>query len=75
METGDDKYIDFESSSFRELTQSQSLIWVGQQINPDAPMYNMALRFDIYCNLDVPRFQEAFQTVVNESVVFWQCHD
>ena len=47
-----------------ELTKSQTMIWAGQQLAPNAPLYNMALRFDIHAAIDVPRFRKAFQQVV-----------
>jgi amino acid adenylation domain-containing protein len=47
------------------LTRSQLLIWTGQRLNPEAPLYNMAMAFDLSGNIDVAYFNEAFQTLVN----------
>ena len=46
------------------LTQSQSLIWAGQQLHPDDPLYNMVLAFRIAGPVDVPAFQSAFSELV-----------
>ena len=51
----------FERSN---LTNSQFLIWMGQALRPETPLYNMALSFEIRIQLDVERFSRAFQTVV-----------
>ncbi len=60
------------------LTRSQSLIWAGQKIEPEAPLYNMALRFDIFAALDEDRFQLAFQKLVDDSDamrIFFECDE
>ncbi len=46
------------------LTTSQLYIWMGQQLRPDLPLYNMALSFTIEEALSPVRFQEAFDTLV-----------
>ena len=46
-----------ESTAWAELTHSQTQIWVGQQLHPQSPLYNMAfafifeaeLRSDLFC--------------------------
>ncbi|MCB0277281.1 MAG: hypothetical protein KDI06_20875, partial [Calditrichaeota bacterium] len=54
----------FERSN---LTHSQFLIWTGQKLNPDVPLYNMALAFRIRGELDREAFREAFQMLVDRS--------
>lgn len=46
------------------LTRSQLLLWMGQQFDPDAPLYNMAMTFDIDGPVDVDAFRRAFDAVV-----------
>ncbi len=43
------------------------MIWTGQQLDPDSPLYNMALRFDLLGAIDPTRFERAFQSVVDRS--------
>lgn len=49
-----------------DLTDSQMKIWSGQLMNPDKPLYNMAFTFKIKGEINVARFKEAFQRVVDE---------
>ena len=49
------------------LTQSQLLLWTGQKLSPESPLYNMVLTFEIQGELDVLRFQTAFQQLINQS--------
>ena len=44
-----------------ELTQSQSLMWIGQKLNPKSPLYNVAYSFDISGEINIENFQKAFQ--------------
>lgn len=46
------------------LTQAQRLIWTGQQLDPDAPLYNMSLSFRISGPVDPLLFQTAFDNLV-----------
>lgn len=48
------------------LTRSQYLIWAGQMLSPEAPLYNMPFRFDLYGKVDPERFRTAFQRLVLE---------
>ncbi|MEM8907617.1 MAG: amino acid adenylation domain-containing protein, partial [Bacteroidota bacterium] len=48
------------------LTQSQLLLWMGQQINPDAPLYNMALAFELQGVIQAQAFQKAFKVLVDQ---------
>ncbi len=50
------------------LTQSQYLIWLGQALRPDTPLYNMCHTFEIDGELDVELFAAAFRDLV-------ACHD
>ena len=52
-----------------DLTQSQSLIWTGQQINNESPMYNMAFTFEIDGVIDISVFKEAFAALIVRSDV------
>lgn len=54
-------------SSSSNLTQSQLLIWTGQLLNPDAPLYNMALAFSMKGALDTHHFQLALQALIDRS--------
>ncbi|MBL4709767.1 MAG: amino acid adenylation domain-containing protein [Flavobacteriales bacterium] len=47
-----------------ELTQSQTLIWTGQLLNPEVPLYNMALTFELNGEIDSSHFQAAFDKLV-----------
>ncbi len=49
------------------LTTSQLMLWLGQKLNPQAPLYNMVLAFTIDGQINPLLFQQAFQTVVNSS--------
>lgn len=50
------------------LTRNQLLIWVGQQLHPDLPLYNnSAYTFAISSEIDRAHFQKAFQTLINSS--------
>ena len=52
----------FERSN---LTRSQFLIWLGQTLSPDAPLYNMIVTFAFDGAIDPAVFQRAFQTAVD----------
>lgn len=49
-----------------ELTNSQHLIWIGQSLNPDQPLYNMAMCFEFSGSINVDKFQEAFRVLVRQ---------
>jgi len=48
----------------KPLTESQLLLWTGQQIHPDVPLYNMIFTFEISGEIDVMAFQKAFAELV-----------
>lgn len=52
-----------------ELTQSQLLLWSGQMLLPDSPMYNMAMRFDLAGELEPIAFEEAFEKLIEKNDV------
>ena len=54
-------------STGSNLTQSQLLLWTGQKLSPDAPLYNMVLTFEIQGAIDVSRFQLAFRHLIGQS--------
>lgn len=49
------------------LTNTQFLIWLGQQLNPEAPLYNMIVTFDFEGSIDLAAFRHAFQETVDNS--------
>ena len=49
------------------LTKNQLLIWVGQQLQPDVPLYNLAVTFTMGSGVDRDHLQKAFQTLVNST--------
>lgn len=48
------------------LTNSQRLIWTGQQLSPGQPVYNMALAFELLGVIDTRRFQQAFRILIEQ---------
>ena len=46
------------------LRPNQAAIWTGQRLAGEAPLYNMAMRFDIFGPVDPNRFAQAFDAVV-----------
>ena len=51
--------------SLHGLTESQTMIWTGQTLQANEPLYNMVLRFDIEGAIDSRLFQQAFQKLVD----------
>ncbi len=49
------------------LTRSQFLIWTGQQLHPDTPLYNMVMTFTIRGALRVEAFETAFENLVEQT--------
>lgn len=49
------------------LSWSQRLLWTGQRLHPDSPLYNMVLAFEIAGEVDAERFQAAFRSVVHRA--------
>lgn len=49
------------------LTSDQLLIWAGQKLQPETPLYNVPVVFHIAGNVDRRHFQRAFQTLLESS--------
>ena len=49
------------------LTQTQLLIWTGQELAFESPLYNMVLVFDIAGPVEVGHFKNAFRELVRQS--------
>ncbi|MDX1647503.1 MAG: condensation domain-containing protein, partial [Longimicrobiales bacterium] len=49
------------------LSRSQLMIWTGQQLDPDTPLYNMIYRFDLLGAVDPDVFRRAFQALVDRT--------
>ena len=47
------------------LSRYQLLIWMGQKLNPGAPLYNIAVSYTIPTGIDPKHFQKAFQAFVD----------
>ncbi|MEM8678407.1 MAG: amino acid adenylation domain-containing protein [Planctomycetota bacterium] len=56
-----------EGEPQRELTHLQTLIWTGQHLDPESPVYNTAFRIRIPTAVDPQRFEQAFRYVVLQS--------
>lgn len=54
-------------SSPTNLTQSQMLLWTGQQLDRNAPLYNMVLAFELNGPIQVSSFKVAFQCLLQQS--------
>lgn len=54
---------------YTSLTQNQKLIWIGQELNPKSPMYNMAMAYTLREPISVQHFKEAFKMLVDKSDV------
>ena len=55
-----------EDAAYHDLTQSQTMFWMGQQLSPTSPMYNMALAFDLKGAIDPATFQKAFDSLIKK---------
>ncbi len=49
------------------LTRSQFLIWMGQEMAPQVPLYNMVLTFSINGPLEPETFKTAFEALISVS--------
>ncbi|WP_299767299.1 amino acid adenylation domain-containing protein [uncultured Dokdonia sp.] len=52
-------------NNYESLTQSQSLLWIGQEMNPESPMYNMVMTYELKVPISVVHFKMAFQALIN----------
>ena len=53
--------------SVRQLSHMQRLIWTGQQLDPQSPLYNAAFRIRIPMAIDAAVFEAAFRAIVVRS--------
>jgi amino acid adenylation domain-containing protein len=49
------------------LTKNQLLVWLGQKLQPEVPLYNVAVAFEFSGKIDPLHFRRAFQTLVDSS--------
>ncbi len=49
------------------LTRGQELIWLGQQLSPDKPLYNMVFTFEFNRHIDYQKFKQAFAHTVKQN--------
>ncbi|MEM8611204.1 MAG: condensation domain-containing protein [Cyanobacteria bacterium P01_H01_bin.105] len=54
-------------ASKSNLTPGQLLLWLGQKLNPETPLYNVVFSFTIQGEIDLAHFQRAFQALVVHS--------
>ncbi len=54
-------------NQYTSLTQNQKLLWLGQELNPESPMYNMVMTYEIKETVSFPHFKTAFQKLVEKS--------
>ena len=52
-----------------DLTQSQKMLWAGQQLSPFSPMYNMAFTYRFSVGVNEEKFRQAFQKLIQQSDV------
>lgn len=50
-----------------KLTPGQFLIWAGQKLQPDVPLYNVGITFTIDAEIDRADFRRAFQRLLDLS--------
>ncbi|MEM1118769.1 MAG: condensation domain-containing protein, partial [Bacteroidota bacterium] len=56
-----------DGSAAMGLTTSQYLLWTGQKLHPEAPLYNMVHTFEVRGPLDPARFERAYRSVLGRS--------
>ena len=56
-----------KSQELLELTNTQLMIWRGEQITPDRPLYNVPYSFEFEGGIDPERFRRAFQNLAEEA--------
>ncbi|MGH8907431.1 MAG: condensation domain-containing protein, partial [Egibacteraceae bacterium] len=60
-----DRLVDLYERS--NLTKNQLLVWVGQQLQPGVPVYNLASTLVLTTQIDIPAFRRALQVLVDSS--------
>ena len=53
-------------TNFISLAQNQKLLWLGQELNPDSPMYNMVMTYEIEDAISVSHFKLAFKKLIEK---------
>ncbi|MEM6352033.1 MAG: amino acid adenylation domain-containing protein [Cyanobacteria bacterium P01_D01_bin.14] len=56
--------LDTITSAQTELTTAQQLLWLGQKLAPDSPLYNMAFLFTLSGEINPAHFRAAFEALV-----------
>lgn len=51
-------------NKYESLTKSQSLLWIGQEMNPESPMYNMVMTYALKIPIAVDHFKKAFDELL-----------
>lgn len=52
-------------NKYESLTKSQSLLWIGQEMNPESPMYNMVMTYVLKVPIAVDHFKKAFNELLH----------
>ena len=58
---------DLEGKPSLKLRHQQRLMWTGQQLDPDSPIYNMGFCIEIPVQIDEQNFRRAFSAVTSQS--------
>lgn len=58
-----------DSGDVSGLTTAEALIWAGQRLDPQSPLYNMAVALDVAGRLDVDVLQQALRELVESDEV------
>ena len=53
--------------SLLQLTTAQLMIWLGQQLQPNHPIHNIAFQWEYDDKLNAQQFKHAFETVITAS--------
>ena len=54
------------ANSQAALSHAQQMIWAAHSIDPSAPVFNTAWRFDLHCEIDPARFRSAFDRTISQ---------
>ncbi|MEM9381612.1 MAG: AMP-binding protein, partial [Planctomycetota bacterium] len=57
------------------VSRGQLLMWMGQRLSPEAPLYNMVLTFEIDGDLDVEAFRQSFSLLIESSDALGSCFE
>ncbi|WP_298345526.1 amino acid adenylation domain-containing protein [uncultured Algibacter sp.] len=64
-----------EVTHYNYLTQNQKLLWLGQELNPKSPMYNMVMVYEISGEVSYIHFKNAFEKLVEQNDVLRSVFD